>query len=201
MNIQPIIEGHYFHIYNRGVNSEDIFKEKDNYYYFLEKYKFYCGKALKTLAYCLLKNHFHLLVFINEKVEVPRTDGKEGLFRLNASKQLGHLFNSYAQSINKKYDRTGPLFESPFERKLVCNERYLMSLIHYCNQNAVHHGFVKNINDWEFSSYHDVLNNNNSIVAVGEILERFGNKERFKESHKQPLLKEDFKESIIEITT
>lgn len=95
MYIQPIIEGEYFHIYNRGVNSENLFKEKRNYYFFLEQYKFYCSDALETLAYCLLKNHFHLLVRIKENAAVPRRDGKEGMFRLNASKQLGHLFNSY----------------------------------------------------------------------------------------------------------
>ena len=125
MDIQPITEGQYFHIYNRGVNGENLFKEKRNYYYFLEQYKFYCSDILETIAYCLLKNHFHLLVYVKENVEVPRRDGK-GMFRLNASKQLGHLFNSYAQSINKAHNRTGPLFESPFERKLVDDEMELL---------------------------------------------------------------------------
>ena len=151
MYIQPITEGQYFHIYNRGVNSEDLFKEKRNYYFFLEQYKFYCGDVLETLAYALLKNHFHLLVRIKENVEVPRKDGK-GMFRMNASKQLGHLFNSYAQSINKAHQRTGPLFESPFERKLVDNESYIMSMICYCHRNPVHHRFVDDLRSWEFSS-------------------------------------------------
>jgi len=98
MYIQPITEGQYFHIYNRGVNGEDLFKEKRNYYYFLQQYKFYCSDVLKTLAYCLLKNHFHLLVYVRENVEVPRQDGT-GMFKLNASRQFSHFFNSYSQSI------------------------------------------------------------------------------------------------------
>jgi putative transposase len=93
MNIQPIIEGQYFHIYNRGVNGETLFKEKRNYYHFLQQYKLYCSDVMDTLAYCLLKNHFHLLVYIKENVEVPRKDG-QGMFKMNASKQLGHFFNS-----------------------------------------------------------------------------------------------------------
>ena len=68
MYIQPLIEGEYFHIYNRGVNSENIFKEKRNYYYFLDQYFSYCSPVMETIAYALLKNHFHLLVQIKENV-------------------------------------------------------------------------------------------------------------------------------------
>jgi putative transposase len=146
MDIQPIIEGQYFHMYNRGVNGEDLFKEERNYYYFLQQYKLYCADVLETLAYCLLRNHFHLLVYVKENVEVPRRDG-QGMFKMNASKQLGHFFNSYAQSINKAHKRTGPLFESPFERKLVDDESYLMSMIYYCHRNAQHHGFVNDFRE------------------------------------------------------
>ncbi len=189
MYIQPIIEGQYFHIYNRGVNGETIFKKKDNYYYFLERYKFYCSEILETLAYCLLKNHFHLLVYVKKDVQVPCRDGK-GIFRLNASKQLGHFFNSYAQSINKENNRTGPLFESPFERKLVAEENYLTSLILYCHRNAVHHGFVKDLKDWEFSSYDSILNNESSFLAVDKVIKRFGDIKKFEAAHKKSHQKE-----------
>lgn len=163
MNIQPVTEGQYFHIYNRGVNGENIFKEKGNYYLFLERYRFYCSDILQTLAYCLLKNHFHLLVYVKENVEVPRRDGKDRLFKLNASKQLGHLFNSYAQSVNKMYNRTGPLFESPFERKLVDDEQYIMSMIWYCHRNPLHHGFVDDLRD---GSFHPIILSWQMITAL-----------------------------------
>lgn len=198
MDIQPIIEGCYFHIYNRGVNGEGIFKEKRNYYHFLEKYKFYCGDILKTLAYCLLKNHFHLLVRIKENAEVPRRDGKEGMFRLNASKQLGHFFNPYAQSINKAYNRTGPLFESPFERKLVDDESYMKSMIFYCHRNAVRHEFVNDLREWEYSSYHSVLANDKNIVAVDEVIKRFGSVQKFEEAHKAFTTDDELENYIIE---
>jgi len=197
MKIQPIIEGQYFHIYNRGVNGENLFKEKKSYQQFLEKYVFYCGDILETLAYCLLINHFHLLVRIKENVEVPRRDGK-GMFRMDASKQLGHLFNSYAQSVNRAHGRTGPLFESPFERKLVDNESYLMSVIYYCNRNAVHHGFVNDLRDWEYSSYHAVMSDDDTIIAMDEIIRRFGSIAGFGEAHKQYKAKEELDKYIIE---
>lgn len=197
MYIQPIIEGQYFHIYNRGVNSENLFKEKRNYYFFLEQYKFYCVDILETLAYCLLKNHFHLLVYVKENVEVSRKDGN-GMFKLNASKQLGHFFNSYAQSINKAYQRTGPLFESPFERKLVDDESYIMSMIYYCHRNPLHHGFVDDLSDWEFSSYHPILKKDNSLVAAEKVINRFGNVSNFEKAHKVFNVQADLEKYIIE---
>ena len=129
MYIEPLLEGKYFHIYNRGVNSEDIFKEQRNYYYFLQQYTLYCSDVLETFAYALLKNHFHLLVYVKEKVLVPKNDG-QGIVQLNASRQLSHFFNSYAQAVNKTNNRTGPLFESPFERKLIDDDNYLTSMIY-----------------------------------------------------------------------
>jgi putative transposase len=182
MDIQPLIEGQYFHIYNRGVNGEDLFKEERNYYYFLQQYKFYCSDVLETLAYCLLKNHFHLLVYIKENVEVPQNDG-QGMFKMNASKQLGHFFNSYAQSINRAHKRTGPLFESPFERKLVDDESYLTSMIYYCHRNAQHHAFVKDFRDWEFSSYNSFVRNDTTLVNTEKIIQQFGSITDFEKAH------------------
>ncbi|HLG38955.1 MAG TPA: hypothetical protein VI461_04765 [Chitinophagaceae bacterium] len=183
MEIQPLIEGQYFHIYNRGVNSEDLFKEKKNYYYFLKQFFFYCQEIFEVYAYCLLKNHFHLVTYVKENVEVPRKNG-EGMFRLNASKQLSHFFNSYAQSINKMYNRTGPLFESPFERKLIDNPEYLTSAICYCHHNPQLHGFVNDFKEWEFSSFHAILNDDNAFIASQKIIEKFGGVTEFEETHK-----------------
>jgi REP element-mobilizing transposase RayT len=182
MYIQPLKEGSYFHIYNRGVNGEDIFKEQRNYYYFLEQYMLYCSDVLETWAYALLKNHFHLLVYVKENVLVPTHNGM-GMLQLNASKQLSHFFNSYAQAVNKACNRTGPLFESPFERKLINDDNYLTSMVHYCHYNPQKHEFVKDFKDWEFSSYHSILENNNNIVASQKVLEWFGGVVAFKNAH------------------
>jgi hypothetical protein len=109
MDIQPLTAGRYFHIYNQGVNGEDLFKERRNYLYFIRQYARYCSEVFETYAYSLLKNHFHLFIYVRENVSVLRYDGK-GELNLNPSTQLSHFFNSYAQSINKAYGRTGPLF-------------------------------------------------------------------------------------------
>ncbi len=182
MDIEPLTEGCYFHIYNRGVNSEDIFREKKNYAYFMQQYKTYCSDVFDTWAYALLKNHFHLLVYVKQNVVVPRYTG-DGTIRLNASRQLAHFFNSYAQSINRAYRRTGPLFESPFERKRIDNDYYITSMILYCHLNAQLHGFVDDFKEWEFSSYHTILKNDNRVLASKKVLEWFGSVEAFEKIH------------------
>ena len=197
MYIEPLIEGEYFHIYNKGVNGEDIFKEQRNYYYFLQQYIGYCSDVFETFAYALLKNHFHLLVYVKENVEVPKHN-KQGMIKLNASKQLSHFFNSYAQSINKGYNRTGPLFESPFERKLIDDESYLTSVIYYCHYNPQLHDFVKNFKTWEFSSYHTILKNNNTFLASQKVLDWFGGVSAFEKAHEERYEKEGTKKVVIE---
>ena len=197
MYIQPLIEGEYFHIYNRGVNGEDIFKEKRNYYYFIQQYIAYCSDVMDTLAYALLKNHFHLLVYVKEEVQVPKHKG-EGVIRLNASKQLSHFFNSYVQSFNKANNRTGPLFESPFKRKLIDNNSYLTSAIFYCHYNPQLHDFVNDFKEWEFSSYNAILKNENSFLASQKVLDWFGGTVPFGNAHLNRYDKNDYGKFIIE---
>ena len=195
---QPLTEGEFFHIYNRGVNGESIFKEIKNYYFFLEQYKHYCSQIFDTYAYCLLKNHFHLVLYINENIEVPRNDGN-GMYKLDASKQLSHFFNSYAQSINKSYQRTGQLFESSFERRLVDSDGYLKQLIYYIHNNPVHHGFTSDMSSWEFSSYQEIIKvPNNSFLAIDKILACFGGIENFKDEHKRITDEGDLSKYVIE---
>jgi putative transposase len=197
MYIQPLTEGSCFHIYNRGVNGEDIFKEQRNYYYFLQQYTLYCSDVLETFAYALLKNHFHLLVYVKENVLVPKNDG-QGIVQLSASKQLSHFFNSYVQAVNKANNRTGPLFESPFERKLIDDNNYLTSMIYYCHYNAKLHGFVKDFKDWEFSSYHTILKNNNSFLASQKVMDWFGGVVAFEKAHSGRYGESDMEKYIIE---
>ncbi len=173
MDIQPFTEGNFFHIYNRGINGSDIFFDKKNYQYFLQQYTKYCAPVLETYAYALLKNHFHAIVYVKQNVIVQRADGK-GMLQLNASKQLSHFFNSYAQSINKVYGRTGSLLESPFERKLIDNDAYITNAILYCHYNPQLHGFVQSYKDWEFTSYQSILNKDRTFLAIDKIYDWFG---------------------------
>jgi len=69
-NIEPLQVDSYYHIYNRGINGENIFKEERNYDYFLQKYTQFVSPIAETYSYCLMKNHFHLLVKTRSESEI-----------------------------------------------------------------------------------------------------------------------------------
>ncbi len=195
--IEPLEEGHVYHLYNRGINSEDIFKEKRNYYRFLEKYAVYCSCILETYAYALLKNHFHLMVKVKENIVQARRDGR-GEIKLNASTQLSHFFNSYAQSVNYASGRHGKLFEEPFKRKLVDSDSYFTSLIYYIHFNPQHHGFVNNFKDWEFTSYHSFFNEKNNFLEKSKVKEWFGTVKHFVDAHSDKMETPNISKLILE---
>jgi len=103
--------GQFYHVYNRGNNRERIFKEEKNYVYFLKRFQDYLSEWVDVYAYCLMPNHFHLLVKIPDFPEITT-----GL--TPAEKAFKNFFTSYAKSINKGYGRTGSLFQSNYKKKL-----------------------------------------------------------------------------------
>lgn len=94
-------------------------------------------------------------------------------------RQFSHLFNAYTQSINKRYNRTGSLFETNFERKLVSTEKYFQRLIFYIHNNPVHHGLVKQMSLYPWSSYQSIISDKPTMVKRAEVLEVFCDKENF----------------------
>jgi len=89
--------GYFYHVYNRGNNREKLFYKKENYIYFLKKYDYYLYDYLETQAYCLLPNHFHLLVRVREIKDLPGQEYVEGLI----SRHFSNFFNCYAKAINR----------------------------------------------------------------------------------------------------
>jgi len=70
---------------------------------------------------------------------------------------MGILLSSYTKAINKAFSRTGSLFQNHTKTKLITDEKYLLTLTNYIHQNPLRIGLVKNIADWEFSSYKDYV--------------------------------------------
>ncbi len=71
--VTPLTPGHYYHIYNRGNNKENLFLEERNYRYFLQLYIQHIFPIADTFAYCLLRNHFHLFVRVKTEEEFRQT--------------------------------------------------------------------------------------------------------------------------------
>ncbi|MFC4870527.1 transposase [Negadavirga shengliensis] len=119
-----------YHIYNHANGSENIFREEENYRYFLQQYIKYLGEVVDTYAYCLMPNHFHFLVGVRPEEALRKTFPKFETLEKFVPKRFSNFFSSYTQSFNKVYERKGSLFikiskENPFKqnpngRKLSC---------------------------------------------------------------------------------
>jgi putative transposase len=211
----PLLFDTYYHIYNRGVNGENIFLEERNYEYFLKLYEKHLALVTDLFAYCLLKNHFHILIRTKSEEEIFESKktldketlrvspaigypGKQGDLANQESGQLrkplgsgyisdqfSNFFNAYAKAINKAYGRTGSLFQHPFGRVPITSDRQFWNVIAYIHQNPQKHKFVKDFRDWKYSSYGIILSEKQTSVKRGEVLDWFGNKEQYIELHQQ----------------
>jgi putative transposase len=167
-----IVPNQFYHIYNRGNNGQKIFFNRGNYLYFLKKIRVYFLDHIEIIAYCLMPNHFHLLVFTKEDIQQKKF-----------SNDLMIMLRSYARGINKQENRSGSLFQQHTKIKplffgmksISLNVRSKMSLLdkdvypfvcfHYIHQNPVKGKLVKSMEDWEMSSYRDYIGLRNGTLC------------------------------------
>jgi REP element-mobilizing transposase RayT len=197
----PLEYGGYYHIYNRGNNRENIFIEKRNYSYFLKLYAKHILPIADTYAYCLLKNHFHLLVRIKEEEEIylhptgleDLLDVKDpsGVKKPSPSQCFSNLFNAYKKAINKAYNRTGALFQRPFRRIPVMDDGYFVRLIVYIHQNPEAHGMIEDYRDWPYSSYHALVSSKATHLDRQAVYQWFEDSETFETVHQLPICLQD----------
>jgi putative transposase len=182
----PLILGCYYHIFNRGVNRENIFFEERNYAYFLQLYAAHIEPVAQTFAYCLLKNHFHLLVRIKTEAELAFNQTlrvSETLRVSYPSQKFADLFNAYAKGINKSYARTGSLFQHPFGRVLITSDSQLFQVVAYIHQNPQKHHLVPDFRSWKQSSYTSILSDQPTRLMRGEVLGWFGGRQQYIDMH------------------
>lgn len=164
--IKTYLENSYYHIYNRGVGREDIFRAEQDYKIFLHFLKRYLTKPpespnqvrplwrsdlydkINLIAYCLVPNHFHLMV---------KQTVKEAI-----AKFMQALSNSYVRYFNEKYERFGPLFQGRYKAVLVKDDSYLLHLTRYIHSNPLDLKEVRprgrsDLIEYPYSSYGDYL--------------------------------------------
>ena len=138
----------FYHIYNRGNNQSKIYFEDENYIFFLSKIRAYLLDYVKVLAYCLMPNHFHILIYT-----YPDMNCKPSTL----NQKIGTLLSSYTQAINRKHNRIGSLFQASTKSKCVLSsdENYFLTCLNYIHQNPLKAGIVDDLKKWQYSSYLD----------------------------------------------
>ncbi len=187
--------GHIYHLFNQGNNRQPIFFNRDNYLFFLRKVSIQITPFVDILAWCLMPNHFHFMILVNRIDITKRISEKNSLKSISLAKSVGVLLSSYTRAINKQNSRSGSLFRQQTEA--ICltksleiarnwyvkngvimintntpEKQYPNVCYNYILFNPLKAGIVKRNEDWEFSSYSDVMGlRNGKLISRGRILE------------------------------
>jgi len=156
-----------YHIYNRGNNRQKIFFSRENYLHFLKRIRDKIKPHCEILAYCLMPNHFHLMILTNENSVKKSLVGKDE--RNVISEAIRLILSSYTQSINKQEGRTGSLFtQNTNAKELAAIEidfEITQTCFNYIHQNPYVASLVNKMEDWEFSSFKDYIGLRNGTLC------------------------------------
>ena len=150
----------FLHYFNRGVNRAEIVFEEENYRYLINvMYRFLPLYKIKLVAYCLMPNHYHILL---EEFESKQ-----------ASRFIQRVFNSYTQAINRRYSRIGTLFQGSAKHTEVLGMDDLANVVGYIHQNPVTAVLVKDASQWKYSDYNEwagIVGSSRKVVQYREFL-------------------------------
>ncbi len=156
---EDFVSGAIFHIYNHVIDNYQLFYDDIDYNFMINILE----KNIKVIpssiyAYCLMPDHYHFLIKQNSETEV---------FKL-----FNYSFIRYAIYYNKKYNRKGPIFQSPLQHKIIESNTYLLHLCKYIHLNPIRKDLVDNPEDWAYSNYNDWIGKSNDILTPKDICEK-----------------------------
>lgn len=165
----------YYHIYNRGNAKQDIFRDQEDFTFFLMRLRQNLfpkeeknlrlrplpPNSFNLVGYCIMPNHFHFL--IGQKSDIP------------TSKLLAKVCTSYSIYYNKKYHRVGHVFQDQFKQVLISSNEYLLWLSAYIHANPLTAHLVTNTIDYPWSSYREYVDATapNALCQKHIILDQF----------------------------
>ena len=156
-----LIEGGVYHVYNRFARGESVFADPEEAIAFVELLRDVKQRdGLTILAWAVLSNHFHLAV---------RTSA------IPLSRTMKHLQGTYSRTFNRRWRRSGPLWQSRYQARLVEDQQYLDQVIIYIHLNPVRAGLVDDSVDYRLCGHREMLGKVRSpLVDVDDALICFG---------------------------
>lgn len=192
-------ENSIYHLYNRTNNKDLLFITDENRVFFLKRYKELLAPFTDTYCWCLLPNHFHLLIRIKyetdiktylqqtpiEELTVTEKKFLEGRIILSEliEQSFKRFFQSYALAFNKQHKRKGNLFYKPFKRVLIDKDSQFTMAIIYIHANAAKHKLVKNFTRYQWTSWQSIVSNMDTAILRKEVIDWFGNIEACIKTH------------------
>ncbi|NOZ33693.1 MAG: transposase [Chlorobi bacterium] len=149
-------ENKIYHIYNTGNQYQKIFFSHENYLFFIQKIRKYLMPVSDILAWCLMPNHFHIMIAANDRTIKQAEKRKQEASQFSENLRL--LLSQYSQAINKQENLSGSLFRQNTKSKClyqVNTNKYAVTCFHYIHRNPFEAKLVSKVSDWQFSSFKD----------------------------------------------
>jgi len=157
-------ESGYYHVVNRGIGRQILFEDEEDHTRFLETLRRYLKEEpFELIAYCLMENHFHLLLHTEENLE----------------RIMKRLSCSYAYYFNEKYEREGHLFQDRFRSEPITDDTYLLAAVRYIHNNPLKAGICSR-EEYPWSSWHEYTGQPD-LVTTEIVLSITGGKDGFLE--------------------
>lgn len=180
MLAKKFYDGETYHIFNKSIANFKIFNFHENSYHFLEILDYYNdtkskislskekflhndykfddlllpkpSNFIKFIAYCIMPDHFHLLVKVLDKHFIYH--------------YLNNIGNSYTRFLNTKLERKGPLWQSAYKMVRIKSNEQLLHVSRYIHLNPTTARLVASPEDWEFSSYRNLITNEKLLRKI-----------------------------------
>ncbi len=169
----PLEPGKYYHIYNQGNLGQKVFYNDGDYLLFLEIFAEFMLDSVDIYAFCLLPNHYHLLMRVKDTDRHPH----------DASNEFRKVLLSFTNKINWQRGQRGSLFLRYFKRVEINNMDYLKRLVYYIHHNPEKHMIVANFVRYKYSSYTILTGSGNTILNREEVMDWFGGIGEFVDYH------------------
>lgn len=178
-----------YHVYNRANGSEKLFLNEMNYQYFLKKFKEYIYPIAEIYTYCLMPNHFHVLLKIKSEDKLKQyfeiawehksKSSKSFPIDKKVTQQFSNFFNAYTKAFNKFHGRLGGLFISNYRRIKIDSDRQFKNTVRYIHLNPVHARLTNKPEQWNYSSYTAFISSRRTLLDKSYVVNYFGDLDNF----------------------
>jgi putative transposase len=153
-------KGHFYHLWNHAAGEKLLFADEDDYLRCLSTFRrYYEPHSFAMVAYCLMPNHYHILI---------RQNSADPVYML-----INRIWASYSRYYNKKYEKWGSIFSTKLQHKIMEDDTQLLQTCIYIHNNPREAGLVEDLSEWKWSNYLEWIDLRSGVLFCKDVRDSF----------------------------